>query len=102
MIANTQFSSFSRSFDTLKLQVERVNGTSAEQRIAQNPALLNLKLSKSSAVFLGGIPSGNKVPSSVTRKNYIGSIDHVLIDGNVRGIWNGKVNTSYYMLRLLG
>ena len=54
-----------------------------------------LKLSKASEVVVGGVPPGKKLPPSLTSKNFIGAIDHVKINGIVKGLWNWEVSLHF-------
>ena len=82
---------FTRSFGTLKIVVGFANETARKTNTADLQALSLMKLSKTSDVFVGGIPAGKSLPAGIESKTYVGCIDRLSIDKTVTGLWNWKV-----------
>ena len=78
----------------LKIEVGLADGTDKFVDTSSTKGLSYIKLSKASEVIFGGVPSGKKLPSDLKSKNYVGAIDHVKIDGVVKGLWNWEVGCN--------
>ena len=50
-----------------------------------------LTLGKESDLFVGSFPAGKVLPPGLTSRTYLGSIDELVIDGEVVGLWDYKV-----------
>ena len=73
------------------MDVGLVNENKREETTTWAFDLPPVQLSKSSQIVVGGVPSGKKLPPALSSKNYIGAIDHVMINGIVTGLWNWEV-----------
>ena len=81
-----------RAYDKLTIEVGLTTEDKREKTTNWAFELPPLKLSKASEVVVGGVPSGKKLPPSLASKNFIGAIDHVKINGIVKGVWNWEVS----------
>ena len=84
-----------RSYDKLAIEVGRADESKREATSIWAFDLPPVKLSKASVVVVGGVPQGMKLPTGLAGSNLIGAIDHIVINGVEKGLWNWEVSTCF-------